>query len=68
MPYWLEWTLILVSAASILTSIVSGRLGLGSAPYDWLNVTRQNQPGRFWTFIVGSTIVTCTLIVDVLLR
>ena len=65
---WFEWLIILVSAATMFSSFVSGSLDLVSAPRDWLNITRENDPGRFWAFIVFSTIVTCALIVDVLLR
>lgn len=67
-PIWFEFLLATVGAASIAIQLRTGKLDLHRAPAAYIRATRASDPGRYWAFIVGTSIVTVALFAEAIYR
>jgi hypothetical protein len=67
-PIWFEFLLAAVGAASVAIQLRTGRLDLHRAPAAYRQAARTNDPGRYWAFIVGVSIVTLAMFVEAIYR
>jgi hypothetical protein len=61
-PIWFEFLLAAICAVSVAVQLNSGRLDLHRAPAAYRAATRASDPGRYWAFVVGMSIVTMALL------
>jgi hypothetical protein len=62
------WIFPVLVGVAILLQLYTGRLGLMWAPKQWLGVTKDNDEGRFWLFIVAEFLLLIVLIAQALSR
>lgn len=67
-PIWFEFLLATVCAVSIAIQLKTGRLDLHRAPAAYLRAARATDPGRYWAFVVGLSIVTVAMFGDAIYR
>jgi hypothetical protein len=67
-PIWFEFLLATVSAALIAVQLKTGKLHLHRAPAAYMRATRATDPGRYWAFIVGGSIVTVAMFGEAIYR
>lgn len=67
-PIWFEFLLASVCAISVAVQLRTGRLDLHCAPVAYQKASRTSDPGRYWAFIVGTSIVTVALFGDAIYR
>lgn len=59
-----ELIMAVVLAVGIVGQLLSGTITLHRAPKAWRHVERLADPGRYWAFIIGTSIVMVALAVD----
>lgn len=67
-PVWFEFLLAAVSALSLAVQLKTGRLDLHRAPDAYRKATRATDPGRYWAFILGLSVVTLALFGEAIYR
>lgn len=67
-PIWFEFLLAAIGAISIAVQLKTGRLDLHRAPDAYRQATRASDPGRYWAFVVGMSVVTIALFGEALYR
>ena len=53
-----------VLAVGAAAQLVTGQLRLPGGPPDCRQVDRQTDPGRFWVFFIGTSLVAVALAID----
>lgn len=59
-----ELVMALVLAIGIVGQLLSGTITLHRAPKAWRHVERATDPGRYWAFIIGTSIVMIAFATD----
>jgi hypothetical protein len=67
-PIWFEYFMAGASAVTLFVQLITGKLYLNRAPEAYRRATRATDPGRYWAFIIGVTIVTMALLAEALYR
>ncbi|MEG3148678.1 hypothetical protein U1769_02180 [Sphingomonas sp. ZT3P38] len=67
-PIWFEFLLAAVSALSLAIQLKTGRLDLHRAPSAYREATRATDPGRYWAFVIGLSIVTTAMFGEAMYR
>ena len=67
-PIWFEFLLAAIGAVSVAIQVKTGRLDLHRAPAAYRQATRTSDPGRYWAFIVGVSIVTLAMFGEAIYR
>lgn len=67
-PIWLEFLLATASALLVVVQLKTGKLHLHRAPEAYKRATRVTDPGRYWAFVVGSSVVTLAMFGEALFR
>jgi hypothetical protein len=67
-PIWFEFLLAAACALSLAIQLKTGRLDLHGAPAAYRQATRATDPGRYWAFVVGLSIVTTAMIGEAIYR
>ena len=67
-PIWFEFLLATTCAASVVIQLTTGRLDLRRAPEAYRQATRASDPGRYWAFIVGLSVVTVAMFGEAIYR
>jgi hypothetical protein len=67
-PIWFEFLLAAVSALSVAIQLKTGRLDLHRAPAAYQEATRATDPGRYWAFVIGLSVVTTAMFGEAIYR
>lgn len=67
-PIWFEFMLAAICAASVAIQLKAGRLDLPNAPEAYRQATQSSDPGRYWAFIVGMSVVTAAMFGEAIYR
>jgi len=67
-PIWFEFLLAAICAISVAIQLKTGRLDLHRAPVAYRQATRASDPGRYWVFIVGLSVVTVAMLGEAIYR
>ena len=67
-PVWFEFVPAATCAVSVIIQLKTGRLGLHRAPAAYRQATRASDPGRYWAFIVGVSLVTVAMFGEAIYR
>lgn len=51
-------------AIGIVGQLLSGTVLLHRAPKAWRHVEREADPGRYWAFMIGTSVVMVALAID----
>lgn len=64
----IELFMAIILTVSIAVYLRAGKIRLYMAPEPWKEVSRADDPGRYWTFIVGLSVVLGVLVVKLILQ
>ncbi|WP_394998878.1 hypothetical protein [Sphingomonas sp.] len=67
-PIWVEFLIAAASALLLAMQLKTGRLYLYRAPEAYRIATRHTDPGRFWAFNIGLSVVTIAIFAEALYR
>jgi hypothetical protein len=65
---WFEFLLATICAISVAMQLKTGRLDMHRAPAAYRQATRASDPGHYWAFIVGLSVVTVAIFGEAIYR